>query len=303
MVNQIKTPDALDSIQGFTGPMKFAVTLWLKFLELGAVGPDYPYLSVLHHDAQHWADAMHHNRVGDRLKAGIEFVRGLTGPARDKSFVWLLGFASHIATDVTIHPVVTEKVGEYEENKADHRTCEMHQDVHIFQQMQFGPISQAELIRTRIGACNAPGGDGTLDPDVLSTWENMMTSVSDPAERKEHPLDVNGWHRNFKSILDKAEETSRLPALARHVLDGLGIVYPRVDEVKQTYIKALKVPGGGVMHYDEIFQKALHNVRALWSVVGRGCFGIDDEYERAIYNWDLDSGKRTEDGQLQYWSV
>jgi hypothetical protein len=303
MVNRNKTPDALDSIQGFTDQMKFAVTQWLKFLELGAVSPDYPYLSVLHHAAPYWADAMHHDRVGDRLKAGIEYVRGLTGPPRDKSFVWLLGFASHIATDVTIHPVVNEKVGVYEQNKAAHRTCEMNQDVYIFRQMNFGSIAEAELIQTRIGTCNAPGDEDALDPDVRRTWEHMMTSASTTAERADYPLDVDGWHGSFKFMLDAAEETQRLPALARHVLREKGIVYPAEDEVDMGFIEDLAVPGGGLMHYDDIFGKALQNVRGLWSVVGRGCYGIDDEYRSAIFNWDLDSGERTEDGQLQYWSV
>ena len=40
-----------------------------------------------------------------------------TCDAQQKGLAWLLGYCAHVATDVTIHPVVEMKVGPYDENK------------------------------------------------------------------------------------------------------------------------------------------------------------------------------------------
>ncbi|BCS89632.1 zinc dependent phospholipase C family protein [Pseudodesulfovibrio sediminis] len=301
MVNRFKTPQALDGIPGFTGEMAFPVTQWLKFLELGAVSPDYPYLKLLNDEAEHWANAMHHHKVGDRLKAGIRYVRDLDGVAKSKCFVWLLGFASHIAMDVTIHPVVNLKVGKYEDNKTDHRICEMNQDVHIFRELNLGAMAEAEIIRARIANCGAQDDTNNLDPDVKEAWTHMIVETSDAQERKKYPLNVGGWHGNFVSMLDNVEDTSRLPAFARHVLSGLGVGYPREDELQETFLLNLKVPGNRRMAYDDIFDKAQGNVAMLWSLIGRGCYGVDDDFESKIHNWDLDSGKVQEDESCVFW--
>jgi hypothetical protein len=85
---------------------------WLKYIELGAVGPDYPYLDVLDgRTAAAWADAMHWDRTGDRIKVGIWVLSEMpSSPAREKALAWLLGFTAHVLMDVTVHPVVGIKV-------------------------------------------------------------------------------------------------------------------------------------------------------------------------------------------------
>ena len=75
---------------------------------------------------------MHYERTGDMVKAGIEFIRGLSGEEKRKALAWLFGYTAHVITDATIHPVVELKVGPYAENKTDHRICEMNQDAYIF---------------------------------------------------------------------------------------------------------------------------------------------------------------------------
>jgi hypothetical protein len=105
-----------------------AVLKNFKFCELGAVSPDYPYLVVGDHNAKNWANSMHHERTGEMIHAGIENLKGSTGSALNKGIAWLLGYAAHVTTDVTIHPVVEMKVGPYKGNEKKHRICEMNQD-------------------------------------------------------------------------------------------------------------------------------------------------------------------------------
>ncbi|WP_319469975.1 zinc dependent phospholipase C family protein [uncultured Pseudodesulfovibrio sp.] len=301
MVNRFKTPRALEAVQGLAPDKAYQVTRWTRFVELGAVSPDYPYLSVMDSNSKIWADAMHYTNVGDRLKAGIEVLRDLAPPVQDKAFVWLLGFASHIAMDLTIHPIVEMKVGEYAENAEEHRTCEMHQDVFIFEEMNFGPLAFAEFIDAGIGRCNDQGDDERIDSDIKHIWMEMLERTSSVAVLEETPPDMDKWHRRFRTMVDDiAEETQRLPAIARHALADMGAAYPIREEVDDTFVINMKVPGGGRMNYTEIFDKAQKSVAYLWSLVARGVFENDNEYKTAIHNWNLDNGKRP-DGTLEFW--
>lgn len=301
VVNRFKTSADLKTIEGLLPDKQYQLTRWFRFVELGAVSPDYPYLTVLDDSAKIWADAMHYMRVGDRLKAGVHALQGLKGDAQDKSFAWLMGFASHVAMDVTLHPVVELKVGEYAENSKNHRICEMHQDVFIFQEMNMGPMDLAEFLDSGIGRCSNPGNSDELDLDIATIWERML-KAADPENFDNFSPDFNKWHRRFKAMVDDiAEETSRVPAFARHALADTGMAYPTQDELNSTYLVDLEVPGGGTMAYSDLFNKAQDKVVWLWSLIARGVFGFDNEYETAIHNWNLDTGRRP-DGTLEFWS-
>ena len=146
MVTILSSAKSLSKIDGLSMPQLAPLLRNTKFIELGAVSPDYPYLH-LSSESKDWADTMHYEKTGERLKRGIQYVSGLEGEEQAKALAWLLGFTSHVITDVTIHPVVECMVGPYAQNKTVHRTCEMHQDVYIFQRLQVGqPLSDDFLI-------------------------------------------------------------------------------------------------------------------------------------------------------------
>ena len=65
LVNILKAPHHLESVQGFDSYGATAVLDYFKFCELGAVSPDYPYLVPLDKKACAWADAMHYTNTGD----------------------------------------------------------------------------------------------------------------------------------------------------------------------------------------------------------------------------------------------
>jgi len=94
---------------------------------LGAVNPDYPYLALGDSGAAAWADEMHYNHTVAMMHSGIKHIHDISdNNARGKCIAWLLGYAAHVTTDVTIHPIVQLKVGPYEQNKKGHRVCEMN---------------------------------------------------------------------------------------------------------------------------------------------------------------------------------
>ena len=70
MVNLMRESKRLETELRFSNPASAALLTNLKFCELGAVSPDYPYLAVGDSGAEKWADLMHWTRVGRMLKEG-----------------------------------------------------------------------------------------------------------------------------------------------------------------------------------------------------------------------------------------
>lgn len=298
-VNLAKETRRLDALDGFPNAAKSALYRWFKFCELGCVSPDYPYLAVLDPTQNAWADRMHYELTGDTLKAGVRAVRAMSEPDRAKALAWLCGYAAHIATDVTVHPIVELKVGPYAQNKTAHRVCEMHQDTYIFQRLNLGPIGVSEHLKSGIGACSAPADRDAIDPVIADVWSQMLRTSYAAAFTSAAP-DLGKWHRGFRTMVDTiAEEGYHLVPLARHVAVDCGLTYPNPDELDSQYIEGLQTPEGK-KHYDEIFERAVTNIGGLWRDIARGVYAADDGYATAIANWNLDTG-RDPAGTLVFW--
>jgi len=299
LVNELKEPLRLEGISGFNPDAITAVLDFFKFCELGVVSPDYPYLAVGDSNAAKWADMMHYINTGDMIKAGIRHIKKLRGHNRRKAFAWLLGYSAHVATDVTIHPVVELKVGPYAENKTAHRVCEMHQDAYIFQRLNLGPVGLSEHLDSGIWGCCEANSD-RLDTVISGLWSSMLQETH-PEEFAGNPPDIDKWHRRFKVMVDEiGEEGNRLMPISRHLAVNCGLTYPASDNIDQQFIKSLKVPKGH-MDYDTIFDKAIDSVASVWSLVAKAIFANDNTYLAQIGHWNLDTGKDIND-QYVFWS-
>jgi hypothetical protein len=298
LVNIARETRRLEAVAGFPPEAILALQRHLPFCELGAVSPDYPYLAIANEQAKQWADAMHYTNTGVRIKIGITETQKLTGADRLKAFAWLAGYAAHMITDVTIHPVVELKVGPYEQNKTAHRICEMHQDAHIYRRLKLGPIGMAEHLDSGIGKCNGPRGPGQLDPLIASLWKKMLEQSAPQGVALAVP-DVDLWHRSFVSAVDKIEEGGKLFPLARHLAVNCGLTYPDEAQIEQQYIAGLRTPGGS-QTYDQIFDGAMKNVIGLWRVLAGAVFLDETEYTTKFGNWNFDTGT-DEAGSLVFW--
>ena len=271
----------------------------VKFFELGAVSPDYPYLHLLtpsKNESSHWADIMHYAHVGDRIRAGIRCVCDLNGPEKYKALAWLLGFVSHVITDVTIHPIVELKVGPYEENKRSHRVCEMNQDVYIHRRLKVGEVNRHHL-ETGIGSCVDANDPDKMDSVIRILWSKILEETT-PEQFAQSQPEIDSWHRAFLYMMRVTAPQSGLFCWSRHLLSGTGLVYP-LDAAPE-YINALRIPDGRKMHYDMIFDKAKENVKVHWDIVLRACLGRGDVDLSKFKNWNLDTGK-DEHGVLTFW--
>lgn len=288
LVNVAREPARLDAGPGMPRSAALVLGRWLKCCELGAVSPDYPYLAIGAKGAAQWADMMHYQHTGDMVKAGVETVKGLTGTVRDKAFAWLLGYAAHVITDATVHPVVELKVGPYAQNKTAHRVCEMHQDAYIFQRLGVGGVGVADYLRSGIDQCCVAGR--VLDPAIADTWRIMLQRCY-AQEFVANLPDIARWHSGYTTVLDIGGDGCHLMPFARHVAVDCGLTYPLAEEVDRvTFIHSLKTPHGQ-LPYDQIFEKALAHVIQGWHVISEAVFSNGTLYQTAFWDWNLDTGR------------
>lgn len=298
-VNVAREPERIQRA-AVPGEAALALGTQLRFAELGAVSPDYPYLAIGDSDAEKWADRMHYERTGELVIELINRVRAATA-SRAKLLAWVLGYVAHVACDVTIHPVVELKVGPYAANKADHRKCEMNQDVYIFQRLNLGELAMANHLKSGVVRCHASGDTNKVDPDVGTAFREALLAVHGSIAGASVP-DVDRWHKGFALMVDKlAEEGQRLVPLARHVAAGRGLTYPLTSEVnRKEYIDALRTPDG-VLTYDQIFDRAVGNVGAAWKVAAEGALGKSETYRSYFGAWNLDTGRDERTAKFVFW--
>lgn len=300
LVNFASAPVRLDQVEGFPLGAKRALGRYLKYCELGVVSPDYPYLDLASSDSKGWADAMHFRTTDQVIKAAIARLITMNGAAKEKGLAWLLGYAAHVTMDVTLHPVINLKVGDYETHKREHRVCEMNQDVHIYQRLGLGSTRLSEHLDSGIASCRSE--DGGLDPDIRDLWGHALATAY-PAEFAAAAPQFDAWHRRFKFMVDKiADEGQWLQALSRHVLGAdLGVTYPAPEDLDPQFIKGLETPAGRRMDFDDLFDMATDNVTRVWTWVARGVLDGDVSYLTEIGDWNLDTGKDRA-GRTVFWS-
>lgn len=306
LVNLLREPARLEAIPGFPVEAISAVLEYFRFTEMGAVSPDYPYLVIGDSHAAQWADDMHYTNTGAMVQAGVDLLKELEGEQKRKGLAWLFGYAAHVATDVTIHPIVELKVGKYAENKTAHRRCEMHQDAYIFQRLNLGEVGLSEHLDSGIERCGESGDKYSLDGTIVTLWDAMLKKVH-PEQYAANPPDIKKWHHGFMTVVDKiAEEGNHLLPLARHVAVDAGLTYPAANNIdKDEYIDKLLISHppepAEFLCYDEIFDRAVENVAGIWDFVASGVFSADTRYLAQIGAWDLDTG-RNPDNTLVFWS-
>lgn len=278
-----------------------------EFVELGAVSPDLAYLAPGEEDAGDWADHMHYDNTLDLIRAGLRRLGGMEeGAAREKCLAWLLGYASHVVMDCTIHPVIEAKVGIYQKNQTAHRVCELNQDAYIFQDLGLDDIGTAGFLESGVGLCGDAQDPEVLDRDVSRFWLGMLKDVY-PGYYAASPPDLAAFWKKFKWVLGEiASQGYLLVAWARHLGVDLGLTYPKHDEVDEQYIKDLPAPqgaGAAALHYREVFNQARRNVGAMWEAVAEGASAAPGLPLAGLGNWDLDTGLNKQTGQSVYWSL
>lgn len=273
---------------------KRALGYWKKYCIVGSVAPDYPYLDVLDSNSCAWADAMHKGQAVALLRNGVVKIRDMADDnVRQKCMAWLFGFAAHIATDGTIHPVVNMKVGPYEQNQTKHRRCEMSQDVYAHSRLNMGVLEFNQQISTNVDDTSDISDENRMDADIVKLWQELLTGVYNLDFPK-----VHDWHVAMRRMMKIGESGNVLFAFFRNIAAKQAFVYPVTPE--KQYIQGLKTPGDRTMDYEELFQKAFNNIVELWGWLALSLQKRDSPLD-TLKSWSLDTGI-DEDNRMIYWS-
>lgn len=264
-----------------------AVTTWRSHAELGAVSPDYPYLP----GHTEWADLMHHEATNALLRAALLSIQTLSGEPRDRAVAWLLGYASHMVADMTIHPVINALVGPYEQNKAAHRACEMNMDAQAFKRMGLGDVGLSDHLLSNLAACCAPADPTELDAVVAEVWTRALCQAHPQTAARDTPA-PRLWHHGFLRVMSAIREANHLLPFARHLGVDAELDYPDPKDIDSRYVQALPTPLGP-MDYDPLLDRAIDNAIRFWGEIDAVLSGADPHRLDALPSWNLDTGLST----------
>ncbi len=278
--------------------------IWLR---AGSVAPDYPYLHWMgmNHVSSSWADLMHYENTGDVVRAGASILAS-EFPA-DKSAeeerqfyrkaAWLFGYLSHVILDVAIHPVVRAIVGNYDENKLEHRKCEMYQDAYIFKQIKNIELVNTEWTDTLVAISS---DDEKFHGPTKILWSKMLRQVHGSSMA----LDIDAWHQAYIKILDAADIDT---LFFRHALAEGATSYVKVEYIDDAAMDKFILdiatptkkpfPGDDAIDYEEVFQFGVRNILKYWKMLSGAIQGTADPAMTELLNWNLDTGIPQEEDQ------
>lgn len=289
---------------------------WGHFTYMGGVSPDYPYLAM----DDSWADLMHKGKTHLMIQAAVPMLfekksKENRSPDEDDAWqqqlAWLLGFVAHIVADVTIHPVVNIKVGKYEDNKVDHRICEMGQDVFIYNFVTKLDLHLSDIMKTEILRC---ASWINVKDEVKEIWSLGMEKAYDNPPSS---LRINEWNLAFLALIGSAEKSGSIPVLGRKLV-GDGKAYPPKGTPTSDFCFGLEAPSGKSVDANEqplersderdfeaIFQKALGHILEAWTVLRDDLFTDDaaagDKHAQVFGDWSLDTGIDNQTKLLRLW--
>ncbi len=270
-----------------------ALTRWSAHAEFGALSPDFPYLAG-HTD---WADLMHHSGNNTLLHCGLNALQGLCDEPWERACAWLMGYASHMVADMTIHPVINRLVGPYEDNKTAHRTCEMHMDVHAFGRLNLGDAGLTRHLERHLSSVESDQEHHAIDPAVGDLWAHML-SQTHPDTARQDPPSPHAWYRSFVGVMNTIRRVNRKLPFARHLGAGFHLDYPEPDALNPRYLDHLPTPHGP-MSYDLLLSLAVANIHSFWRELAASA---DDPSHLKLESWNLDTGHTAEQpDRLVFW--
>lgn len=277
------------------------------FVQLGCLGPDYPYLDFFQPSQKAWADHMHYDLTGDLLKT---FARKLVelkashqyGDEFTIPFCWTLGYISHVTADLVVHPVIFNIVGPYVGNEPDHRHCEMIQDAFIYNRIRNGAEIKYSALLDVVKNASDPNDEDKINPFLRSFWEYALRTHFTDDYATNSPK-VDAWHDYFEDFLGFAGSPS---LIGRFVDPDHKFTYKRSNEItadeRKRFLEDLPLPDGSRRDYVTLFEIAVSRVLERWTTLAKGlALGEADGFVAGVKNCDLDTGKEKDTGKLTYW--
>ena len=175
--------------------------------QVGAVGPDLPYASIADSDfilsnESGLADHFHYKKTNQIPLQSLKILKSLKGKINEEihyhMFSFFLGYISHVLADGIIHPFVRDKVGDYSENKAEHRSLEMQLDVLLFEELtkHTGFVSELNYTNIHDELENFTNIEGVNE--IVKVFSDLIGTTYQEHYTEEKILGwVTGLHRMF----------------------------------------------------------------------------------------------------------
>jgi len=288
--------------------------MYSNFVDLGAISPDCPYFCITDFDgeATSWADVMHYWRTGDFIREAITLLSDEKHTEKDTqiAIAWLFGYTAHVATDLTVHPIVELRVGEYATHKVEHRFCEMQQDAYMFFHTLGIDAAAADYLKgPGLKSCTNDPKDNRLHNKVAELWKNCASAIKPSADDVDYvfgripdkPPQPETWFRWFCEMIDKgAENGYRIPILS-HLLLEYGLSIPKdQNAVDMSYVSSLATPNGEHVDFPVIFEMAVDNTIKSWEELA-AALRADSPKPFSLANANLDTGKAYKTDTLVFW--
>ncbi len=275
-----------------------------RFLLLGSVSPDLPYLSV-NTGSVKWADVMHYEKTSSTFEAGFAALKNSwhakTEPDEVK-LAWLLGYVSHMVADATVHPVVQATVGDYEHHQGEHRDCEMTQDSIIFNIKKDGADIRYAEFADMVHFCK----DSVHFEELVSFWKGLI--MANYAYKREEPHPAL-WFTTYSAAIDAADANSAFVGLFRHVGLGESYFYRTAAEIRsdfaeqyKNYFLNFRLPDNTYVNFEAVFQKAVGNIADAWKAIYTG-LAPGAAPVSVVKAWNLDTGAdmQSPGNPVTYW--
>lgn len=287
--------EQLDSVQNLTASMRQALNNSTPYCKLGAVSPDCPSL-VGNTGATGYCNVMHYLRTADFVRYGIPQIFGMNFSLADtrNCIAWIFGYAAHLVVDLTIHPVVSRKFGDYaasSANKMVHRTCELQQDVYLYHKLCGKEIHGSSFMEySTLVDCSVGGNINKLSPAIVNLWTHILLKHP-PAEVKQYlrlpvtSLQPKNWYATYLNIFQRIV-TKGGPYAQKH-----GYAYPFFSDLESKYLENLPTASGDTISYEKLFGIAMQNVLNTWSDLAAAFASEKPKPELfTLLNANLDTG-------------
>ncbi len=221
------------------------------FLQVGAVGPDLPYSSIVDNDLifsdqSDLADKFHYvntNQIPIKALDKIKNLPNSKNKVKRYAFNFFAGYISHILADGIMHPFIRDMVGDYSKNKTAHRTLEMRLDVLVNNYFTAKSGRPTEYNYTNMHKELKNIGDYKEVNAVVGYFKESIKEVYN----MDYETDlILGWVTGLYRLLSVAE--GHHPAIYRNlnILDG--IIYKNYKELedKKDTLLVLEKPIDGL---------------------------------------------------------
>ena len=234
------------------GKLKDILAMCADSFLVGAIAPDIPYASIADNDLifsnqSFLADKFHYEQTNQIPLQALKELKSLKGKIEERThyhlFSFFLGYTSHVFADGIIHPFVRDMVGEYAQNKTEHRTLEMQLDVLFLADLtaKSGLVSELNYSNIHDELENFAELDEAAE--IIKIFSQLIDNIYD---EKFSVKKILGWIKGLHLLFAVAEGSH--PKFFR-CSDANTFLYKNLEDIDRDNVITLRKPKDRVTNF------------------------------------------------------